>query len=99
MNASQYLCIAALFVAGSVQAQDDRSKTIKRENGDLTINWGPAPALPNHGAPNFDALDANGDERLSLAETEAHRLLNSDFLYADRNRNGSISRAELQRWR
>ncbi len=99
MNAGNWVLIGALMIAGAAHAQDTRSKTIERENGDLTVNWGPAPALPSQGAPNFDSLDSNDDGRLSLTETETHRLLHSDFIYADSNRNGSISRAELQRWR
>lgn len=94
-----YLAIASLLLIGTAaSANDEGSKTIERPDGDLTVTWGPAPPLPNQGRPDFDALDTNADERLSLAETEPHLLLHSDFIYADSNRNGYISRAELERW-
>jgi hypothetical protein len=76
----------------------DSSHTYRGPNGDLIVTWGPAPPLPDQVRPDFDALDRNGDNHLSLAEVESHRLLHSDFIYADRNRDGSISRTELARW-
>jgi hypothetical protein len=92
------LAVGLLAITGAAVASDTRSKVIERPEGTLTVNWGPAAPLPNQGRPDFDALDANNDGRLTLQETESHLLLHSDFIYADSNRNGSISRAELERW-
>lgn len=93
------LILSGLLLSGVAAASNQHSKTIERPEGPLTITWGPAPPLPNQGPPDFDALDTNGDGRLSLAETEPHRLLHSDFLYVDRNRDGYITREELARWK
>jgi len=97
MNAKIWLpCL--LLLSANAFAQADKTKTIPREQGDLIVTWGPAPPLPDQGRPDFDTLDANGDGRLMLEETESHRLLHTDFIFADGNRNGSISRKELARW-
>ena len=98
MKAIYLAWVSVLFISGVAAANDEGSKTIERPDGDLTVTWGPAPPLPDQGRPDFDALDANHDDRLTLEETESHRLLHSDFIYADGNRNGYISRAELERW-
>lgn len=87
-----------LLALASTAAASEYSKTVPRQGGDLTINWGPAPAQPAQDAPDFAALDDNGDGRLTLQEAGPHRLLHSDFDYADRNRDGYISKVELRRW-
>mgnify|MGYP000902580763 CR=1 FL=1 len=94
-----YLPLISLFlVTSAATAQDDHSKTIERPGGSLTVNWGQPAPPSDQGRPVFAELDANNDGRLTLQETEAHALLHSDFIYADGNRNGVISRAELERW-
>ncbi|MGE4072840.1 MAG: hypothetical protein AB7E72_16860 [Lysobacterales bacterium] len=98
MNAMSLMFVRLLLVSGSAMAADDYTKTIERPEGPLTITWGAAPALPDQGVPDFDALDSNQDRGLSLTETVPHRLLHSDFIHVDANRNGLISRAELKRW-
>jgi hypothetical protein len=98
MNAIPLMFLRLLLVSSAATAADYHSKTIERPQGALTVNWGVAPALPDQGAPDFDALDTNHDRRLTLDETIPHRLLHSDFIYADANRNGVISPAELARW-
>jgi hypothetical protein len=98
-NSLTTILILGLFcLCGGVAVAQDSSHTYRGPNGDLIVTWGPAPALPDQGRPDFDVLDRNGDGRLSLAEVESHRLLHSDFIYADGNRDGSISRTELARW-
>lgn len=94
-----HLAISSLLlVACAANAEDIRSKTIERPEGTLIVTWGqPAPA-PDQGRPVFAELDRNNDGQLTLQETESHALLHSDFIFADGNRNGVISRAELERW-
>ncbi len=96
MNAK--LLLPCLLLLGTTAYAQDQTKTIPREQGDLIVNWGQPAPPPDQGRPDFGALDANGDGKLVLEETESHRLLHSDFIYADGNRNGSISRDELSRW-
>ena len=90
--------VVGCLTAGAAFGQDTRH-TFDLPDGRLTVISGPAPPLPYQGRPDFDALDRNGDGRLSLEEAASHRLLHSDFLFYDRNRDGYISRAELARWR
>ncbi|MCB1629055.1 MAG: hypothetical protein KDI37_17705 [Xanthomonadales bacterium] len=92
------LLTSALWLSATAQAQDDSVVRYGPDGKKTTITWGPAPALPDQGNPDFDALDRDGDDRLTLVETEAHRLLHSDFKFADSNRDGTLSRRELQRW-
>jgi hypothetical protein len=87
-----------LLVATAATAGDTNSKTIEGYDGPVTVTWGQPAPLPDQGRPIFDELDANNDGRLTLEETRSHRLLHSDFIYADANRNGAISKSELERW-
>jgi hypothetical protein len=87
-----------LLGTAGMAAAETRTKTIEGPEGTLIVNWGQPPPLPDQGRPVFAELDTNNDGQLTLQETEPHRLLNSDFIYADANRNGVISKAELDRW-
>ncbi len=99
MKAIPAILILSLCCLGSGMATgQDSSHTYFGPDGNVTVTYGPAPPLPDQGRPDFDTLDRNGDGRLTLEEVESHRLLHSDFIYADRNRDGWISRAELNRW-
>lgn len=53
---------------------------------------------PSGPAPAFSTLDQNGDANLSETEASGYRLLANDFLKADSNGNGSVSKAEYERW-
>src|SRR5262245_35507829 len=48
-------------------------------------------------SPTLDALDLNGDRRLSLAEAAGYPGIVSRFDRADRNRDGQLSQAEFDR--
>lgn len=98
MKAIYLSMISLLLLSSAATAQDEHSRTIERPGGSLTINWGQPAPLPDQGRPVFAELDRNSDGQLTLDETESHRLLHSDFIFADGNRNGVISRAELDRW-
>jgi hypothetical protein len=54
----------------------------------------PAPAGP---APSFDQLSGGG-KSISEEQAAAYPLLANDFLYADHNRNGKISKSEYEKW-
>lgn len=90
--------LSCLLLVSCSAFAEERTMTIDRPEGPLIVNWGPAPPLPDQGTPDFAELDDNGDGRLTLDETQSHLLLHSDFIYADGNRDGTISRKELARW-
>ena len=98
MKAFHLSMISLLLVGTAATAQDKYSKTIEGPEGTTIVNWGQPAPLPDQGRPVFAELDSNNDGQLTLQETESHRLLHSDFIFADGNRNGVISRAELDRW-
>lgn len=65
--------------------------------GELTVRSAPAPAPQIGPAPDFAQLSAGG-KGITEAQAVAYPPLANDFLHADSNRNGSISKAEYQRW-
>jgi len=94
-----HTCVSCLLLLASAAAvAEDNTMTIDRPGGPLIVNWGQPPPLPDQGRPDFDALDSNNDGRLTEGEAEPHALLHTDFKFADGNRNGSISKTELDRW-
>ncbi len=94
-----FLTLASVLLTTTAAiAGDTYSKTVDGYDGPVTVTWGQPAPLPDQGRPVFAELDANNDGRLTLGETESHRLLHSDFIFADANRNGVISKAELDRW-
>lgn len=65
--------------------------------GELTVRSMPAPAPQIGPAPDFAQLSAGG-KGITEEQAVAYPPLANDFLHADSNRNGSISKAEYQRW-
>jgi hypothetical protein len=65
--------------------------------GELTVRSVPAPAPQIAPAPDFAQLSAGG-KGITEEQAVAYPPLANDFLHADSNRNGSISKAEYQRW-
>ena len=74
------------------------STTYQTDKGPLTVNWGQPPARPAGPAPAFAQLDRDGNGSISRDEAVAYPLLSNDFIHADSNRNGSISKQEYSRW-
>lgn len=58
----------------------------------------PAPADSNTAlaVPTFEALDRNGDDRLSRTEAGYNRLLSEIFVSSDTDGDGFVSRAEYE---
>jgi len=48
-------------------------------------------------APSFEQL-SNGGKSISESQASAYPLLANDFKYADRNRDGHISKSEYEAW-
>lgn len=99
------LCLLA-FVALSgtttfAQAQDESDKqtaVYSTADGPLVVHTGQPAAQPYGPAPPFAELDRRGVGYLSSEDAAAYPLLANDFIYADSNRDGRISRSEYARW-
>ena len=93
--------IIAFGLLGSVvsaQAQDTRSTTYQTPQGEVTVTSG-QPQPRQYGAPpSFAELDRGGRGVLGEAEAAAYPPLANDFIHADLNRDGRVSRAEYERW-
>lgn len=96
-----------LLCAGPTIAQDAQlapasgqvlsTATMNTSVGELTVNStmpAPPPAGP---APAFDQLSGGG-KYITQDQASAYPLLANDFLYADQNRDGRISKSEYKRW-
>ncbi|MDE2155775.1 MAG: hypothetical protein KGJ32_07790 [Xanthomonadaceae bacterium] len=65
--------------------------------GELTIRSVAAP-VPSFGPPpSFKQLSAGG-KAITAEQAVAYPPLANDFIHADSNKNGSISKAEYERW-
>lgn len=95
---SYILAFGLLGLAGGVQAQDTSSTTYHTSRGEVTVTSG-QPQPRQYGAPpSFAELDRGGRGALGEAEAAAYPPLANDFIHADRNRDGRVSRAEYERW-
>ena len=84
------LCSAIAF------AQDTHTTTYQTPQGELTVHWGQPPARDFGPPPPFEQLAHGG--YISANDADAYPPLANDFIYADSNRDGRISKAEYQRW-
>lgn len=76
---------------------DQTTATMNTPRGELTVHSSmptPPPAGP---APSFEQL-SGGARYITEDQASAYPLLANDFIYADHNRNGRISKDEYQRW-
>jgi hypothetical protein len=100
------LAAACMLLAGTALAQDQTqdqstasngSATFNTPKGQVTVNSKPATPPDAGPAPDFAQL-SGGKKSISQAQAADYPPLANDFEYADGNRNGSISKAEYDRW-
>lgn len=73
------------------------SATYQTTQGTLVVNSVPAP-VPSYGsAPSFDKLSGGG-KAITTEQAGAYPPLANDFLHADSNKDGKISKSEYARW-
>lgn len=65
--------------------------------GELVVHSSMPPPPPAGPAPSFEQLSGGG-KYISEEQASAYPLLANDFLYADHNRDGRISKSEYARW-
>lgn len=65
--------------------------------GEVTVRSAPAPAPTIGPAPSFEQL-SGGSKGITESQAAAYPPLANDFINADSNKNGSISKAEYERW-
>ncbi|MEO7066609.1 MAG: hypothetical protein ABI114_06850 [Rhodanobacter sp.] len=100
----------ALLCAGSVMAQDTAPSTTPAmtaapthtavyatPQGELTVNSTAAPAPTIAPAPAFAQLSGGG-KAITEQQANAYPPLANDFIHADTNQNGSISKTEYEHW-
>jgi len=89
----------ALVLASAVaSAQDNSTAQYQTPQGELTVHSG-QPQPQDYGPPPpFAQLDANKRGFLTSTEADAYPPLANDFIHADANRDGKVSRAEYERW-
>lgn len=72
--------------------------TMPTDTGTKTVRSG-MPAQPAAGpAPPFAVLDKQGRGFLDTSDAEAYPLLSNDFIHADADGDGKLSKAEYDTW-
>ncbi|KRE92489.1 hypothetical protein ASG87_00820 [Frateuria sp. Soil773] len=81
------------------QAGDTTNGTasMNTPQGEVTVHSGMPPAPSFGPPPDFSQL-ANGGKSISSDQAVAYPPLANDFIHADHNRDGRISKSEYQRW-
>jgi hypothetical protein len=90
--------VTALLLACAHAGAQDRSTTYPTPQGEVTVNSG-QPAPRDYGpAPTFAQLAGTNSGFIGTEQADAYPPLANDFIHADGNRDGRISRAEYERW-
>ncbi|GGY16947.1 hypothetical protein GCM10008098_05520 [Rhodanobacter panaciterrae] len=76
---------------------DGQAAAYPSPKGDVVVQSSPAPAPTIGPAPTFEQL-SGGSKSISPEQASAYPPLANDFINADRNRNGSISKSEYINW-
>lgn len=85
--------------AASAQSNtDSRTTTFQTAQGEVVVHTGQPEARSYGPPPSFAQLDRRGAGYLTSAEADAYPPLANDFIHADGNRDGRISKAEYERW-
>lgn len=105
------LVAGAMLFGGTALAQDapapatstamsgasTSSATFQTPQGQVVINSVPAPAPTFGPAPDFDQL-SGGSKGITTEQAASYPPLANDFLNADSNKNGKISKSEYTHW-
>ena len=90
------MLIPLALCGAAASAQDIHTTTYDTPQGEVIVNWG-QPAGKQYGAPpSFNQLAHSG--YISSDDAVAYPPLANDFIHADSNRDGRVSKAEYERW-
>lgn len=84
--------------SGSMNDGSSHSASFQTAEGQVTVNSRPAAAPQVGPAPSFSQL-ANNAKSITEDQAGAYPPLANDFLHADRNRDGRVSKAEYDHWK
>ena len=86
------------FAAVAQQRTDARTTEFNTPQGQVIVHTGQPEARQYPAPPPFSQLDTRGAGYITSAEADAYPPLANDFIHADSNRDGRVSRAEYTRW-
>ena len=91
------ITLGALACATTAMAQETR--VMREGGGDLIVrSSGETGYKPSGPAPAFDQLDTDRNGTINADEAIGYALLANDFIKADANRDGRVSKREYERW-
>ncbi len=89
------LCSTAAFAQ---QGTDSQTTTFQTAQGEVVVHTGQPEARQYAPPPPFAQLDTRGAGYITSNEAGAYPPLANDFIHADGNRDGRVTRAEYERW-
>lgn len=97
---STLLAAALALSCGDAFAQGDdaRTTTFQTPQGTLVVHTSQPPPASYGPPPAFAQLDRRHAGWLDSADADAYPPLANDFIHADSNRDGRVSKAEYARW-
>jgi hypothetical protein len=90
------VCCAAAFAQDN--PPDSQTTTYNTAQGPLIVHSGQPAARDFGPAPAFAQLDRRGAGYVTADEADAYPPLANDFIHADANRDGRVTRVEYERW-
>jgi len=91
------LLIAGLLACGAAAAQQS-SAVYPTPQGEVVVHTGQPGPRDFGPPPPFEQLDRAGLGAIGADEADAYPPLANDFIHADGNRDGRVSRREYQHW-
>ncbi len=93
------LPLALVSLAAFAQERTDSQTTVfQSPQGEVTVHTGQPEGRQYAPPPPFAQLDTRGVGYITSDEADAYPPLANDFIHADANRDGRVSRAEYDRW-
>jgi hypothetical protein len=92
------LALCSVVAFAQEGGTDAQTTTYQTAQGPLIVHTGQPEAKQYGPAPTFAQLDTNGKGYITGDQADAYPPLGNDFIHADANRDGRVSRAEYERW-